>query len=749
MTGRRRARSAPSGFLSGAVAVLLALWPWAGPAPAAPPRLAGAPPRATTWVFFRDHGFPDAAAESRAIQDLAEVSSGGPRSARAGRRPDHRDLPVCPRYLAELQSCGARIRHLTRWLNGVSVEIDADRLPEVGALPFVRSLEPVRRSRHPVPAPPGPDGLLLDAGLDAGRAALDPAGARSEAGGDERLRLSPPLVSTAPSPLAAGDEALFYGPSINQNLQIGIVDLHRRGYTGAGVTVAIFDSGFRTGHPALAGRHLVAQHDFVFGDGVVDNQPNDVSNAWNHGTSVWSNAGGYAPGALIGGGYEASILLAKTEDVRSETPIEEDNYVAALEWADALGADIVTASLVYLDFDGSGGDYTYAQLDGNTTVTARAVDIAVSRGICVVNAAGNEGPLPGSIWTPADADSVLSVGAVDSNSVVASFSSRGPTADGQIKPEVVARGVRNYVASATTLAYGPANGTSFATPMVAGAAALLKEAHPEWSGFQIREALRQTASHPLLPDNNSGYGLLNVRAAADLAPTAPAAFTRPFALLEPARGSTVGTAAPLFRWEGSRSDQPADQVTYRVVLSTTATFALADTFSAESDTTWLPPAFLTPGATFYWTVLATNLAGRTRPALFKSWFTVSSAAGVAENEAPAVTPGLGAPWPNPSNGLTHVEITLPPRATGFFAGVPNAGAAPVMASTWTLDVLSVDGRLRRRVGRGAWPVEGWRGSVSWDGRDDRGRSLPAGVYFVRLMADDRQQVERIIRSGPR
>jgi serine protease AprX len=613
--------------------------------------------------------------------------------------------------LPDLAAAGARVRHVTRWLNGVSAVVPEGRIEDVLALPFVRSVRPVARFRRP-----------------AGRDLQEPLADAPRAPGRVDRRSTPTGPPTSLD--FAGDEAWHYGPSFNQNAQVGILDLHRLGYTGAGVTVAIFDTGFRTGHAALAGRRLVAERDFVNGDGDVDNEPGDPLSAWNHGTSVWSNVGGFRPGALVGGAFEADILLAKTEDVSSETPIEEDNYVAALEWADSLGADIVTASLVYLDFDGTGDDYTYADLDGNTTILARAVDIAVERGLCVVNAVGNFGPGSGTLWTPADADSVLSVGAVDSFGVVAGFSSRGPTADGRFKPEVVARGVRTWVASATTGGYGPANGTSFATPVTAGAAALLKEAHPTWSGWDLREAIRSTASHAGTPDNTTGYGLVSAIGALVTGPGAPAPprMSRPFALEAPPRNAVVSTAAPEFRWSASVPGAP-DVVSYEVVLAGNAAFAGADTFAAGSDTTWIAPAYFAPGDTVHWTVVAENGAGYRRAALRAGVFTVSPTVGVEDGSARRPALVLGAPDRLPTRSAVRLAFTLP--ATD----VPRA---------WSANVVAVDGRRVRRLASGAWGPASSPGELRWDLTDDSGRRVADGVYFVTLAAGRDRASSRVV-----
>jgi serine protease AprX len=682
-------------------------------------RLQGDSKRDVFWIFFKDKGFSDPAAEARAIRDLPDLDS----SRRPARRHarDRRDLPVASGYIEKVREAGGTIRHTSRWLNGVSVEMAVRDVPRLGALTFVRRVELVRRSKRP---------LLPGADLDSGRleGSSDPS---PQVVPDPQGSPGPGLMTSYPA-----EEALHYGPSFNQNNQVGIVGLHRLGYTGAGVTLAVFDTGFRTSHLATLGRRVVAERDFVFNDDDVDNEPEDNVNAWFHGTAAWSNAGGFRPGALVGGAFEATILLAKTEDIRSETPIEEDNYVAALEWADSLGADVVTASLAYLDFDGTGDDYTYSELNGNTTVTAIAVDIAVSRGIAVTNAIGNSGPNAGTLNTPADADSVIAVGAVDSLGTVAGFSSRGPTSDGQVKPEVVARGVKNFVAFAATNNFGSANGTSFSTPVTAGAATLLIEAHPDWSGYQVRQAMMSTASHPGSPDNITGYGLLNALSAASQSAVSPPLVSLPFALIAPSRASIVLTALPQLRWERSLPGLPGDTIEYLVLLSTNPQMSLPDTFSVGPDTTWVPDFYLTPGTTYYWTVLAVNDGGWVRGAYMPMHFTVDPGAVSAVD--PAGPSGarvrLLEARPNPFSPSTRIRFELPDPGEG------TGGHA------WSINVYSASGRLVRRLDRGTWGPGARIAEVAWDGLGDSGSSLSGGVYFVSLEALGRRSTMKVVLS---
>ncbi|MCK4858095.1 MAG: S8 family serine peptidase [candidate division Zixibacteria bacterium] len=286
-----------------------------------------------------------------------------------------------------------------------------------------------------------------------------------------------------------------------------------QGYTGQGVIISVFDTGFRKSHNAFAQAYaegrVLAEWDFVFGDGDVANEAEDLSSAWNHGTSTWSICGGASAGVHYGPGFGASFILCKTEDVRGETPIEEDNWVAASEWVDSIGADIITSSLSYTDW------YTASDYDGNTCVTTVAADIAAANGILVCNSAGNGGPGASTIGAPADADSILAVGAVDSYGTITYFSSRGPTYDGRIKPEVCARGYNVHRATSDNdgsfSPYG--SGTSFSCPLVAGAAAIVMSAQPAWTNMQVREALMLTADNTLFPNSTYGWGIIDTWAA--------------------------------------------------------------------------------------------------------------------------------------------------------------------------------------------------------------------------------------------
>ena len=378
------------------------------------------------------------------------------------------DSNIKEEYIKELEAVGAEIKNQSRWLNAVSLVVDIYQIELIQKLPFVKKIEPVRQHKKKKATQSVDDQALVNRDFD-------------------------------------------YGLSSNQIEQINCRTPHIAGYYGQGVRVLYIDTGFELNHEAYDSLNLIGQYDFINNDQNAANETDQeiLENQDDHGTLCLSVMAGYAPGSLIGPAFKSEYLLAKTEIMAEEIQQEEDNYIAALEWGESLGADIACASLGYLDW------YSYEDLDGNTAATTKAIDIASELGVLCVNSAGNEGNNPWyHIITPADADSVLSVGAVDVNDVIANFSSRGPTFDGRIKPEVCARGVSTYcVRSNTENIYRNASGTSFSAPLAAGAAAVIMSANPEWTNMQVREAIMMTASQFNSPDNDYGHGILNTWAA--------------------------------------------------------------------------------------------------------------------------------------------------------------------------------------------------------------------------------------------
>jgi subtilisin family serine protease len=389
-------------------------------------------------------------------------------------------------YVDAVRAHALRVRHELRWFNAVTVEATPAQVAELAALPFVDHVAAVRKATgRPEPV------------SDVAAAALQT-----------------PAVTTA--------HVLDYGTGLGQVEQINVPAVHDLGLHGEGMVIALLDAGFDTlGHAALAPLRILAAQDFVNGDGDVSNN-GDIGEG-SHGTATLSTIGGFAPGQLIGPAFAASYLLAKTENTETETPREEDNWAAAAEWAEAQGVDVISSSLGYSVYDFPYASYTWLSMDGRTAISTRAAELAAERGVVVVVSAGNEGPavVPGqnTLGAPADGISVITAAAVTSGGVRASFSSVGPSADGRIKPDVAAQGVAVKVARPfTTSSYGTANGTSFSCPLVAGVAALVLQAHPTYTPYQVASVLRNTASQAAAPDNATGWGIVNALAAIQAVP---------------------------------------------------------------------------------------------------------------------------------------------------------------------------------------------------------------------------------------
>jgi subtilisin family serine protease len=445
---------------------------------------------AKVWVFFTDKGHVDAAAEAAAVQAL---QSGFPERTllrRALRRTlpgllDGRDLPVALHYVTRVEElAGAGAHAHSRWLNAISVTVDARGLARLAELPFVSRIQLVGRSApRTLPAAP---------------------------------------LGSGPADGGAG----FYGFAQEQLDLIDIPALHAAGHTGSGVVIGVLDTGFRTTHAAFhaPGHELqvVAAYDFVDDDAEVGPEPGDDPDQHFHGTFILGELGAYLPGELVGAAYDAAFILAKTEDATSETPVEEDFYVEGLEFIEFQGGDVATSSLGYIDW------YTQADLDGLTAVTTQAVNLATANGVHCCTAAGNGGhdldPLTSTLLAPSDAFDVLACGAVEPTQEYASFTADGPTADGRVKPEIMATGTQvKSVWPYDDVQIAEAAGTSTATPLLAGVVACLASAHPGWGIATMRERIIKSGSYlgEPLPDPLGiyGWGIVDADLALTLAGT--------------------------------------------------------------------------------------------------------------------------------------------------------------------------------------------------------------------------------------
>jgi serine protease AprX len=428
------------------------------------------------WVMFTDRG-PDA------YERLEQFSHSVGKSVAGGERAVHLktearqftvdDIPPYHGWVQALTEAGAVVVTQSRWLNAVSVQADEHTRARIRELPFVASMQPVARYRLPEPRTVAP---------------------------------------ALPKPMALASYGLDYGSSLPQVEMLRIPEVHDVWIDGSDIIVGMLDNGYRWRlHEAFRNTWVLGEYDVINKDSLTENEPGDPPGQDGHGTLTFSTLGAFKEGQLIGPAFNAAFLLAKTEVNGSETQIEEDYWVEGMEWLDYRGARVVSASLGYLDWDdGTGYSWADGDLDGRTAVTSRAAVEAARRGVLLVTAMGNEGGAAGSLIAPADADSVISVGAVTFQGSVASFSSVGPTSDMRIKPDVVAPGVSVFCATrAGEATYQRANGTSLATPLAAGVAALVISARPELTPMQVLEAMRNTADNRDTPDNRRGWGLVD------------------------------------------------------------------------------------------------------------------------------------------------------------------------------------------------------------------------------------------------
>ncbi|WP_297334861.1 S8 family serine peptidase [Algoriphagus sp.] len=395
---------------------------------------------------------------------------------------DSTDLPVSARYLETIQENAVAVLYHTKWLNGSVAVLQAEQVEAISSLPFVEKVELIG---YGFSSPPLNERMGIGSILNA----------KLSFNGEKRK--------------AARILKALELPTDFQNQLLGIDRMHADGFRGAGVTIAVFDSGFPGVNTSSALGHLVANNQIIGSIDLVRPWNQNVFIDNQHGTNVLSVIASNDPEKFIAAAPEANYLLAITEEVATEYRIEEYNWLRAAEYADSLGVDIINSSLGYNNFfDDPAMNYTADQIDGQTAIVSQAANFASKKGILVVASSGNEGPGERSISPPADSPFVLSVGALNQDLEPSSFSSRGPTADDRIKPDLVAFGNGTAIIRANDNV-GFASGTSFSAPQITGLAAGLWEARPEWTRAQLVENLLRSASHAENPDSVIGYGIPN------------------------------------------------------------------------------------------------------------------------------------------------------------------------------------------------------------------------------------------------
>lgn len=403
----------------------------------------------------------------------------GPRSLqrrqRQGIAVDSLDLPVSRAYLQTFRQIGFAVQNQSRWLNGVTLfAADSSLASVLDTIPFVDTVIFCEKS-----SVQAPDVSPTDTG---------------------------PRCSPEPFGAISYYDSAYYGFCYPQMAQLRGTVLHQHGFDGRGIVIGVCDAGFPgvdTGgyfHSLRSDGRLLASRDFVWAG-------NNVYSVNCHGTKVLSLMASCLPGCFVGAAPKASYVLCRTENPMRETILEEYNWISAAEYLDSMGVDVITSSLGYFDFDDSVQSHTLGNLDGKTAPMSIAADIAVSRGMLVINAAGNNGRLgSGYLGIPADAERVLTVGSVDADCRWSAFSSYGPTSDQRVKPDVVALGENvpcvNYQGELTY-----SSGTSLATPIMAGMMACLWQRYPNLTPCQLCDSVRRWGSADAVADMQIGYGI--------------------------------------------------------------------------------------------------------------------------------------------------------------------------------------------------------------------------------------------------
>ena len=400
---------------------------------------------------------------------------------------DSTDLPVTPRYVDSVRLAGAvTILNVSKWLNEVAIRTtDATALTKINALPFVISVTAVASFAGPT--------TPVDKKMDS-------------------LTGAAPVTSASFIAQITSD-FYNYGRSHGQVHLNRAEFLHNHGFRGEGMQLGILDAGFfhylslPTFDSIRANNQILDTHDFVANEASVDEDD-------THGEECLSTIAANMPGLFIGTAPKTVFCLYRTEDVATESKIEEHNLAAGFERADSIGVDVCSVSLGYNQFDIASQSYTYADMNGNTTISATAADLAAKKGMLPVVAAGNEGQTGWHyIVTPGDADSAITVGAVDTLGNVAGFSSYGPSSDGRVKPNLAATGLNAVIASPSSGQPVFGNGTSFATPNLAGMTTCLWQAFPEFNNMTILDGMQKSGSTYTNPGVRIGYGIPDMQKA--------------------------------------------------------------------------------------------------------------------------------------------------------------------------------------------------------------------------------------------
>ncbi len=633
----------------------------------------------------------------------------------AGHLVEMADVPVCREYSNEISSKVLNVRHELKWFNVISADVTVSQIYDIANLNYVNRIDMVERFKKQK--------------------------------NDIETNVSDKLITPHFNNDHPDVDSLNYGIGLAQISQIKVNIVHNQGIYGQGILIGHFDAGYDyLTHPAFTTlpTKILRKRDFQTGDTVnIAQHP--------HGEATLSLVGGYAPGNMIGPAFRSSFILCRTEVDPGERWFEMDHWSAAAQWVDSLGADVITSSLGYLVFDAPDTSYTWQNMDGRTLLISRAAARAAHVGIVVSNSAGNDGQSTthNTLGGPADADSILTVGAVTSSGTVASFSSSGPTTDvpARFKPDVTALGSGNQVAEGTNGYNNFGSGTSYACPLNAGVCALVLSVNKNLTPLQVRGIMRFYASNHLSPNNSIGWGLIDAQQSVDSARrmdvTSPTILhTQPF--VNTNNTGIITLKARVFdngiiRY--SRSGE-APRIYYR---KTTDNGVNWTAYTSANFTTYNPATNID---TFYFQILGSVIGTRV-----EYYFAAQDI---------ALPNPLASTLPSGGSGINPPGSTAPPTRFSFlitnvtpissnvpsefklFNNYPNP-FNPITKIKFdvkelrlvTLKVYDVTGKLvttlvNQKLQTGEY-------NVDFDGRD-----LSSGIYIYRIVAGDFVQSEKMI-----
>ncbi len=641
------------------------------------------------WIFFKDKGLTAQSLSKKSALIKQHISPRALKRRAKMLKPnqliDQTDYPLHQPYLDELQKIGIKPVSKSRWLNAISAYLTPEQIDHIKSLSFVKKFQPVAQYKR----------RILH---------------------DDDKSLIPKIQKSQYAYI------LDYGNSFTQNELIRVPEVHQLGINGEGVLVGLLDTGYEyQEHEAFAELQVFDEYDFINKDDVTQNEDEDGdwSNQTDHGTKVLSIVGGFRQGKLIGPAFGAQYILGKTEDIRSETFIEEDYWVEGIEWMEGQGTDVVNSSLGYIDW------YTYENMDGETAVTTIAADIAVSKGVVVVVSAGNEG---NDTWryigAPADGKYVISVGSVSGSGQRSFFSSLGPTYDGRTKPDVCAMGQQVwYVTLGKYPDYANSSyGTSFSSPLTAGVAALILNAHPYLTPFEVRDALRETATNASNPNNQIGWGIVNAY---------EAIFYYGLFFSSTPAVETDETGHNIKINIFSKHELITDSLFVHYAVGDNADFVQLPLTPAGNENqyqAWIP--LQTEGTPVNIYFSATDISGDSKRhphiAPDEYFFFHAYDTTINPNEPPSLpeTFVLYDNYPNPFNNQTTIRYDL---------------SEP---SDVRLKIYNINGQLVRTLVDGYQQVNPY--TITWDGTNDRGFTVSTGVYLYKLLAGNNLTIKKML-----